>query len=147
MCIPCKAGYTGLNCTVKCFYPFYGQDCQSTCKCTKEDCNHMYGCKHPTENICSRTNGSECCIGYKWNKEETKCIPCDKGYTGLNCEVVCPFPSFGLDCQSICNCTKTKCDPVNGCNGYLTGDVIPSVKSKSKIGISKRNYESARVII
>lgn len=102
----CKAGYTGLNCTVKCFYPFHGQDCQSTCKCTKEHCNHMYGCKHPTENICSRyvicvllktmkkktiisisvnwyikiifydlrTNGSECCIGYKWNKEGTKCI-------------------------------------------------------------------------
>lgn len=29
----------------------------------------------------------------------------------------------------------------------ISGDVIPSVKSKSKIGISKRNYESARVII
>lgn len=48
---------------------------------------------------------------------------CDKGYTGHNCEDVCPFPSYGLDCQSICNCAETQCNPVNGCNGYLTGFV------------------------
>lgn len=52
--LACKAGYTGLNCSVKCLYPFYGQDCQLTCKCTKERCDFMYGCKHLTDNICSR---------------------------------------------------------------------------------------------
>lgn len=45
---------------------------------------------------------------------------CDKGYTGQNCEDVCPFPGYGVDCQSMCNCTETQCDPVNGCKGHST---------------------------
>lgn len=46
------------------------------------------------------------------------------GYTGQNCEIVCPFPSYGLDCQSVCNCTETTCDHVNGCRGYSSGTYI-----------------------
>lgn len=120
ICMPCEAGYTGLNCTIKCLYPLYGQGCQSVCKCAEEVCHYMYGCKNPTGNICIGTNGIECCQGYKWNKEETTCIPCDKGFTGNNCNVICPFPSYGLDCQSICNCTETSCNPVDGCTGQTT---------------------------
>lgn len=45
---------------------------------------------------------------------------CNKGYTGKNCEDACLFPSYGLDCQSKCNCTQTKCDPVDGCKGHST---------------------------
>lgn len=44
---------------------------------------------------------------------------CDKGYTGQRCEVVCPLPTYGVDCQSICNCTETNCNPVDGCKGHL----------------------------
>lgn len=48
-------------------------------------------------------------------------VACEEGYTGQNCEIVCPFPSYGLDCQSVCNCTETTCDHVNGCKGYSSG--------------------------
>lgn len=42
---------------------------------------------------------------------------CVKGFTGHNCNVICPFPAYGLDCQSICNCTEKSCDPGDGCIG------------------------------
>lgn len=48
-------------------------------------------------------------------------VACEEGYTGQNCEIVCPFPSYGLDCQSICSCAETTCDHVNGCRGYSSG--------------------------
>lgn len=44
----------------------------------------------------------------------------EKGYTGQNCEDVCLFPTYGIDCQSICNCSQTKCNPVDGYKGHLT---------------------------
>lgn len=44
-----------------------------------------------------------------------KCLACQKRYTGQNCDVACPYPSYGLDCQTICNCAKLFCDHVNGC--------------------------------
>lgn len=43
---------------------------------------------------------------------------CDKGYTGHNCDDMCHFPAYGVDCQSMCNCTATQCDPVDGCKGH-----------------------------
>lgn len=114
-CIPCEVGDTGPNCTTRCLYPAYGQGCQSVCKCTKKDCNYVYGCKNATGNVCIGTEGVECCQGHKWNNEETSCNPCDKGYNGHKCNAICPFPTYGLDCQTICNCTETFCDPVDGC--------------------------------
>lgn len=44
----------------------------------------------------------------------------DKGYNGQNCNAICSFPTYGLDCQSIFNCTETFCDPVDGCTGHTT---------------------------
>lgn len=51
-------------------------------------------------------------------------LACDKGYKGQNCDVICPFPFHGMDCQSICNCTETSCDHVEGCRGLSTGICI-----------------------
>lgn len=121
-CEPCEKGYTGENCENACPFPTYGLDCQSICNCTELFCDHVNGCGNSTEksfqNTCNGKNGTVCCYGYKLNSERTECVPCEEGYTGKNCEIVCPFPSYGLDCQSICNCAETTCDHVNGCRGY-----------------------------
>nr|XP_034309253.1 cell death abnormality protein 1-like isoform X2 [Crassostrea gigas] len=140
-CIPCEAGYTGYNCTIKCLYPLYGQGCQSTCKCTKEDCNSLYGCINQAGNICIGTNGIACCQGYKWNNEEARCIPCVKGFTGHNCNVICPFPAYGLDCQSICNCTEKSCDPGDGCIGHTTENET-HMQNNSTSAVNWNNYQN-----
>lgn len=49
---------------------------------------------------------------------------CVKGFTGHNCNVICPCPAYGLDCQSICNCTEKSCDPGDGCIGHTTENGI-----------------------
>lgn len=46
---------------------------------------------------------------------------CQKGYTGKNCETVCVYPSYGLDCQSFCTCIANQCDHANGCIRQLKG--------------------------
>lgn len=41
----CKPGYTGLNCTVQCPYPTYGEKCQGYCDCSNESCDKSLGCR------------------------------------------------------------------------------------------------------
>ncbi|XP_052682261.1 uncharacterized protein LOC128162885 [Crassostrea angulata] len=43
------------------------------------------------------------------------CIPCEKGFHGLNCDTMCQYPTYGKDCQSKCKCDVTNCNHVNGC--------------------------------
>lgn len=44
-CIECDIGFYGLPLECKqCPYSSFGKDCQSTCNCTKERCNHVAGC-------------------------------------------------------------------------------------------------------
>lgn len=40
---------------------------------------------------------------------------------GLSCESKCTFPSYGLGCQSHCNCIDKDCDPANGCRHSSRG--------------------------
>lgn len=40
------------------------------------------------------------------------CIP---GCTGLNCTIICRYPSYGVGCQPKCECAEEQCDPVTGC--------------------------------
>lgn len=49
------------------------------------------------------------------------CIACDKGFLGVNCNTRCPYPMYGIQCQSECNCNTTFCDHVNGCPESLEG--------------------------
>nr|XP_022294785.1 uncharacterized protein LOC111104907 [Crassostrea virginica] len=45
-CVACLAGYIGPNCSLSCRPPNYGFQCQSECKCKKEQyCNHIAGCQ------------------------------------------------------------------------------------------------------
>uniref|UniRef100_A0A8W8MCR8 Uncharacterized protein n=1 Tax=Magallana gigas TaxID=29159 RepID=A0A8W8MCR8_MAGGI len=65
--------------------------------------------------ICYGVDGTYCCHGYKWDHSHNMCIPCDKGFNGLNCDTMCQYPTYGQDCQSECKCDVTNCDFVNGC--------------------------------
>lgn len=42
-------------------------------------------------------------------------IECAAGYYDGNCSKVCPYPSFGKRCQSICKCTEGFCHHARGC--------------------------------
>ncbi|XP_078327234.1 uncharacterized protein LOC111102421 isoform X2 [Crassostrea virginica] len=58
-----------------------------------------------TENQrCSWERGVECCTGYSLNKHTGECEKCPKGYFG-DCSKQCVPPTYGEDCQSLCNCT------------------------------------------
>lgn len=42
-------------------------------------------------------------------------LECTIGYFAKNCELRCPYPSYGEECQAICTCPKVTCDFVYGC--------------------------------
>ena len=43
------------------------------------------------------------------------------GFYGENCTETCPFPSYGRDCQDICDCTVDDCNFVIGCEKKTIG--------------------------
>lgn len=45
----CAIGYQGNDCTNKCVYPTYGEDCQSICQCSDDDCHFSSGCVLKTD--------------------------------------------------------------------------------------------------
>lgn len=47
---------------------------------------------------------------------------CEKGYNGTNCSMICPYPSFGQNCKSNCNCILKDCDHRYGCNRTKGGN-------------------------
>lgn len=42
-------------------------------------------------------------------------LECNIGYTGINCEDQCPYPTYGEICQKVCSCDSTLCDFSTGC--------------------------------
>lgn len=50
-------------------------------------------------------------------------IGCLPGYIGMNCSLKCPYPTYGIKCQEICNCGDEQCDVTTGCNTVTTGNV------------------------
>ncbi|XP_078326573.1 uncharacterized protein LOC111105254 isoform X2 [Crassostrea virginica] len=120
-CEPCAVGFFGPKCALSCGYPSYGEDCQSTCHCSKELCHHVLGCfnnQHEVtiSRLCSGPSGLDCCTGYFWNSSLITCEPCNIGYHGPNCKEQCIYPSYGKDCQLKCNCLKESCSHVYGCH-------------------------------
>ncbi|XP_062582476.1 uncharacterized protein LOC134244233 [Saccostrea cucullata] len=73
-----------------------------------------------TSQICGGIGGKTCCSGYVWNKAVNECIPCAKGYFGHDCKFSCPPPTFGVNCESMCDCSVEKCHHVYGCNAKHT---------------------------
>lgn len=37
-------GYSGVNCSLNCPYPYYGVDCQRKCNCNSDLCDISTGC-------------------------------------------------------------------------------------------------------
>lgn len=50
-------------------------------------------------------------------------IVCDRGFRGEKCDIKCPYPTYGEDCQSECNCNVTYCDHVSGCTESSEGKI------------------------
>uniref|UniRef100_K1PXJ5 Multiple epidermal growth factor-like domains 6 n=1 Tax=Magallana gigas TaxID=29159 RepID=K1PXJ5_MAGGI len=50
--------------------------------------------------------------------------PCMQGFTGDNCSSRCPYPTYGRDCQELCNCSKDMCDVSTGCLSFTTDTQI-----------------------
>ena len=44
---PCKDGYYGLNCRLRCPFPYFGESCVLKCNCSEEHCHHVHGCQSP----------------------------------------------------------------------------------------------------
>uniref|UniRef100_K1R8X5 EGF-like domain-containing protein n=1 Tax=Magallana gigas TaxID=29159 RepID=K1R8X5_MAGGI len=47
----CMPGYSGLNCTTRCPYPWYGYRCQGYCDCSNDTCDVSTGCRTLTTGL------------------------------------------------------------------------------------------------
>ncbi|XP_056014340.1 cell death abnormality protein 1-like [Ostrea edulis] len=66
--------------------------------------------------ICNQTGPADrCCEHYRWNETTGECTPCPQGYTGRTCDAKCPYPTYGVACQSVCACQRMLCNVVTGC--------------------------------
>lgn len=43
-------------------------------------------------------------------------LECSIGYFGKHCGKKCNPPTYGEDCQHLCQCPKNKCDFQKGCS-------------------------------
>nr|XP_022291233.1 uncharacterized protein LOC111102681 [Crassostrea virginica] len=46
---PCKDGYYGKQCRLRCPLPHFGEGCVLKCNCSEEHCHHVHGCQSPQE--------------------------------------------------------------------------------------------------
>lgn len=48
---------------------------------------------------------------------------CETGYYGylLQCKM-CPYPSYGTECQSMCDCQNESCNHITGCQGQISNE-------------------------
>nr|XP_022297494.1 multiple epidermal growth factor-like domains protein 11 [Crassostrea virginica] len=106
----CKKDYGGFAC-VACEQGKYGYGCRHWCKCQNNAiCDHVTG-----KCDCSRVVGK----------------------TGNNCEEDCPPRYYGLNCSSLCDCSKFQ-DPV--CNPLTGTCTCKSGKMGYKCLEDCRNY-------
>ncbi|XP_048770012.2 cell death abnormality protein 1-like [Ostrea edulis] len=79
----------------------------------------------------------KCCNGYVWDDQSGSCKRCSRGFYGPKCENYCPYPTYGQECQSLCNCIQQLCHPINGCKDslkirYTTGQTLFSKTIEGK---------------
>nr|XP_034301438.1 uncharacterized protein LOC105323994 [Crassostrea gigas] len=74
-----------------------------------------------------------CCANFYRDKGECKeCLP---GYFGTNCKLRCFYPGFGKHCMNTCDCNRSDCDPVSGCQGNDTEIQITAVNTRSWVSL------------
>lgn len=56
-------------------------------------------------------------------------LVCMQGFSGENCLSSCPYPTYGNDCQKLCNCSKDMCDVSTGCQQITTGSMHIQINS------------------
>ncbi|XP_078325774.1 uncharacterized protein LOC111103952 [Crassostrea virginica] len=56
-----------------------------------------------------------CPSEFFWNQIQNKCTRCMDGFIGVKCNVQCPPPSYGQECQLECKCHPSDCNHVFGC--------------------------------
>ncbi|XP_056015942.1 multiple epidermal growth factor-like domains protein 10 isoform X4 [Ostrea edulis] len=66
------------------------------------------------QETCVGEHGEICCEGYRLDAVTFKCVKCDVGYWGSNCEIRCPFPTYGDACQQLCDCEERRCNSAHG---------------------------------
>lgn len=91
--------------------------------------------------ICNGINGTYCCHGYKLDLAHNKCIPCDYGFIGINCDIKCHYPTYGKGCQSECKCDVPNCDYVNGCIQPTTNYKVQSTIHTNNKTFTKEQIE------
>ncbi|XP_065926925.1 uncharacterized protein [Magallana gigas] len=77
-CIACPPGYIGINCSIECRFPSYGDHCQSECNCSKENCSVSTGCPHNgqrTNTITGISNESDQKLGSNGKSLDLKRSP------------------------------------------------------------------------
>nr|XP_022292330.1 multiple epidermal growth factor-like domains protein 6 [Crassostrea virginica] len=62
---------------------------------------------------------------------------CSVGFIRNDCEQPCRYPSFGVECQMECSCSKDYCHYVGGCNKSIT-DACPKGRIGANCSISCR---------
>lgn len=89
-----------------------------------------------SEEVCIETISS-CCSGSFRNITTNECENCKPGYTGLNCSVQCPYPTYGNKCQGFCNCSLEICDISWGCENLTA---LTTEKNMSSAGTTGKEY-------
>lgn len=75
----------------------------------------------PTENRrCLGVSGWECCNGFALDTISGECKKCPIGYFSDNCSRKCNPPTYGEDCQYLCECSNDVCHFALGCQLFQT---------------------------
>ncbi|XP_048752489.1 cell death abnormality protein 1-like isoform X2 [Ostrea edulis] len=75
-------------------------------------------CIHSDNTTCrSNSRPGECCLNFH-KRDDGSCEECPLGTHGVNCSSECPPGYYGLFCLEKCNCSKDKCNSVEGCRDY-----------------------------
>lgn len=102
---------------------------------------------HSIEEDCLKLGiSTQCCADFYMKGK--KCIPCPKGYFGLNCSYMCPYPTYGRRClDGKCTCPKEYCNANTGCGTQRILDSnVNDHQHNGKINNAKKSESSSTAV-